>query len=535
MEITKALCESILGTLPIGYYAGRRINITMDDKAETSFYSPMEDSIVISYPVIAERMKKAPDTINPENAVRSMLYHEVSHAILTPVRMPARDYMNIMEDERIESVLRNYYHGVDFKQQLYDLCGNTPSKAVNPIQAFFNAVRFGFAPQDILEEVNRIIRRYKDLHRNSGDKYYPYYSETTSLYEKIARRFRSNPEAFQPPKGGSSSEQLQLDQLKEGSSQNGEGKGESSGQKNGQENSSSSSSSSEQGKNGAKEESDINNNSKCEDGCGGHGEYKENNTVGDDERNVKMSKEELKKIFEKAFDESQKLPEEYRQQLEDFRKTAEMIIGNFNKKNKGGSGVNAYSGVFNPRAVARQDYRFFERSMSTQGNNRFGTCHLNLFIDCSGSFWASEQLVNGILMVLSDIESKNRNFSLDVSFINHNYYDCTSVRERNFHATGGNDIPKDMKERFLKRQLPNTCNYNIVLFDGDAFSDCGAGKDECIRRFSAFDYKQTTLITDDDNERYLGKGFNSAKVVVTNNYTDELIRHITKALTVAFG
>lgn len=527
MEITKALCESILETLPIGYYAGRRISITLDDKAESSFYSPMEDTIVVSFPIIAERMSKASEDVNPENAVRSMLYHEVSHAILTPKRMPARDYMNIMEDERIETVLRNYYHGVDFKKQLYDLCGG-PTKATNPLQAFFNAVRFGFAPQEILDEVNKILRRYKGVHRNCED-YYPYQYDTSHLYEKISRMFKSNPSAFQPPKSGSTGEQKQMDSLKNGSSQNG-----SSNKEGQQGNSSSDGNSTSEGQ--KKEESNGHgNNTETKEGNGGNGEYNEPTSIGDDERGVTLSKDELKQMFEEAFDDHQELPEEHRKQLEDFRKTAETIIGNFNKKNKSGSGVNAYSGVFNPRAVARKDYRFFERSMSTQGNNRFGTCHLNLFIDCSGSFWNSEKLVNGILIILSDIERKNRNFSLDVSFINHNYYDCTSVRDRNFNTSGGNTIPKDMKERFLKRQLPNTCNYNIVLFDGDAFSDCGAGMEERIRRFSAFDYKQTTMITDDDNEEYLGDGFKSAKVVVTEHYTDELLNHITKALTVAFG
>ena len=54
-------------------------------------------------------------------------------------------------------------------------------------------------------------------------------------------------------------------------------------------------------------------------------------------------------------------------------------------------------------------------------------------------------------------------------------------------------------------------------------------------RFGVFDMKQTTLITDPDNESYLGSGFTSTKVIVTKNYTDELVRHITNALTIAFG
>ena len=47
--------------------------------------------------------------------------------------------------------------------------------------------------------------------------------------------------------------------------------------------------------------------------------------------------------------------------------------------------------------------------------------------------------------------------------------------------------------------------------------------------------KQATLITDPDNETYMEPSFSSTKVVVTRNYTEELIRHITNALMIAFG
>ena len=58
MELTYAKCEQVLGTLPVGYQTGRRIPISLDKEAETSFYSPMEDKIVISYSIIAFRMSK---------------------------------------------------------------------------------------------------------------------------------------------------------------------------------------------------------------------------------------------------------------------------------------------------------------------------------------------------------------------------------------------------------------------------------------------------------------------------------------------
>ena len=103
MELSYAKCETILNTLPIGFYTGRRIDTTLDAKVETSFYSPAEDKIVISYPIIAQRCKQISEDVDEEGAVRGMLYHEVSHAILTPATLQASIPVNIFEDERIES------------------------------------------------------------------------------------------------------------------------------------------------------------------------------------------------------------------------------------------------------------------------------------------------------------------------------------------------------------------------------------------------------------------------------------------------
>jgi hypothetical protein len=250
---------------------------------------------------------------------------------------------------------------------------------------------------------------------------------------------------------------------------------------------------------------------------------------------VEMSAEQLKRMVGASLSKDAGLKPAEKEQLDSFQKTAETIINNFKKKNSGGSGINTYSGVFNPRAVVRKDYRYFERSMSVQGNNKFGSCHLNLFIDCSGSFYNNVKLTNGILAVLSNIERKNHNFSMDVVFINHQLKICKTVRERQMVASGGNSVPYNMKDIILGMQKPQTCNYNIILFDGDAVCNDYKNAADAIKRFHAFDMKQATLITDPDNEQYMDPPFSSTKVVVTQQYTEELIRHITNALMLAFG
>ena len=504
MELSFAKCESIMNTLPIGFYTGRRINVKIDKKVETSYYDPMEDSIVVSYPIIAHRMKVMPEgSCDEEEAVRSMMYHEVSHAILTPAEALQNNFaVNCMEDERIETVLRNYFHGVNFRKQLLDVHGGHIPKATDSQSAFFNAVRFGLGTSRVQKEVQRIISKYAPMNRatarwerNIGAGYYE--DDIEDLYRLIQKDFKTNPEEFQPKdeQGGEAQMMDKMVQVQK------DGDGEDSDKK------------------GSSQKGDSDEAEKCQ--C-------------DVLHESGLSEEQVKRMVGACLGKQSGLNEAQVVKLDEFQKTAEMIISNFNKKNKGGSGINAYSGVFNPRAIVRNDYRYFERAMTTQGNNKFGTCHLNLIIDCSGSFCNNVNVTNGILAVLSEIERKNRNFSMDVAFINHEFKLCQTVSERKMTAWGGNSIPENMKEILMKLQKPQTCNYNIILFDGDACCNDMYGRD-CNKAFGVFDMKQTTLITDPDNEEYMNPPFTSTKVVVTQEYTKELIDHIIHALTIAFA
>lgn len=511
MELTFAKCEAIANTLPIGLYTGRRIPVEVAEKETHSFYSTMEDRIVISYPIIAERMKQIKDgTCDDEEAIRSMLYHEVSHAILTPTELPADIPVNIFEDERIESVLRNYYHGVNFRKQLYDIHGGHAPKATNAETAFFNAVRFGLGSGDIQKEVGRLLKKYSKMNRNakrwSDSKeqgYIDYRDDIHNLYRAIEKDFRKNPDDYNEPQSGEGNgEMKQMDSMQSGNGQ------QQASQNNPQ--------------NGKSQSKD------------GEGQEESQFSLNRDSELPDLSMKDIQRMVGQCLGNKSGVSEEEQEKLDEFQKTAEMIIGNFNKKNGGGSGINTYSGVFNPRNVARKDYRYFDRAMTTQGNNKFGTCHLNLIIDCSGSFHPNVALTNGILAVLSEIERKNRNFSMDVAFINHEFHICQTVRERKMVANGGNDIPDDMKEILMKLQKPQTCNYNIILFDGDAICNRWGSYDG-NKLFGVFDMKQTTLITDPDNEQYMNPPFTSTKVIVTRDYTAELIKHITNALTIAFG
>lgn len=501
MKISFNECNKILSTLPVGYYCGRRIPIALDEEAKTSYYTPMDDSICVSYPIIAKGVSALPDGADLEKSVRSMLYHETSHAILTPTgymnpydNETVRFALNVFEDERIETLLANFYMNVNFKAQLYNICGG-PKTPKDAPTAFFNIVRFRSGPTKFVNKVSQIIETYRNI---NGATYYSgsYRCAVWDFYREVEAMFGKSPAIFAPPMLDIKMNMKGEGESKDGAKMSANGKGEQNGDAEG------------------KSESAVMADS---DPAHGHSDA--------------LTAEQIGKILEQVFKPATNLPDHKREQVEKFQKMLEVLFANFNKKTSGGNGVNAYSGVFNPRAVVRKDYRYFERSITSHGNNKFGSIHLNLVLDRSGSFCNNQDETNAILTILSDFERRNKNFSMDVFFIGEEMTHAKTPKERLMRCEGGNNIPDEAAEMFRKAQKPNTFNYNIVLFDGDALSDCwGEGLEEKAKRFKTFDHKQTFLITDSDNERYLRrKPYQSAKVIVTSDYNRELIKNITRA------
>ena len=87
MEMSDLQIQSIVDTLPIGYYTGRRIPCTLDNKAECSCYVPSQDTIRISLEQLKMGLPTAQTYADAKRLIRSNFYHEVSHAILTPRQM----------------------------------------------------------------------------------------------------------------------------------------------------------------------------------------------------------------------------------------------------------------------------------------------------------------------------------------------------------------------------------------------------------------------------------------------------------------
>lgn len=501
MNINFAETKAIADTLPIGLYAKRRIPVSMSDSEETSYYNPMSDEIVISYPIIKKGLEKATgDNSYKETAVRSMQYHELSHAILTPNCLPMPDHLNVFEDERIETILGDYFLDVDFKKQVLLINGYTSKSEINtpstPFEYYYQIVRFGIGEKALVDEATQIIKEYAHMTRSNNRRAYDYKYRVDDFYKKVCSEF---PKSKREENGG-------------------DGKGEGSG----------GSAMIDRIKGDKKDSKD-----KSDKAITASTEKPDSNkesagTPADgtplEKRSSPLTEEEINNIFEDFFNGNKFIDTALTQRME-------MIINNFSKRNNSGSSMNAYSGHFNPRHVGhREDYKFWDKPTTVNGANKFGSLHLNLFIDESGSFYYSQEPMNKLLKALTDIEKKNTNFSLDVVFCGMGERIVKTPRERIFRASGGNRLDKKVYDIYRSLQKPNTFNYNIACFDGDACSDGGRGD----HGFGAFDHNNCVIISDRDNERYINQDVKSAKVIYTKDYAKELIDNVVDALSKAF-
>lgn len=466
MNISKPELQAVIHTLPIGLYIRRGVAVSVGD-GETSFYSPHTDTIEVSFPQIELALSKLADNSpHREQVVRSVLYHEVSHAFLTPNKMQWNDIVNVFEDERMETLLANYYYDVDFKSNVYRFNGLEVGQippAQDKFGEFYNLVRFRSGKPELLKKVDELIQQFAYINRNSSrNDWRKYYDAIMSLYNECTTA-ESQQSEFQGDvaqgEGDDGTESGQITVVQEGVGHSADGS---------------------------------------------------------------LTPEQVKTLFDNVANDST---------INELTSVFQAIIDGFNKRNKGGSAINGYSGVLNPRNANREDCKIFDRPFAQRANNQFGTCHLNLFIDKSGSFYHSEELVNKLLVALSAIEKRNPNFTIDVVFCGYTATVAKTPKDRVLDCGGGNDIEDKMFGIVHDLQKPSTYNYNIVLFDGDAFS---SGHRSHHKNFKAFDLANCTIISDEDNRRYIDGKLHKAKVIYTTRYTKELLTNIKNTLMRAF-
>ena len=480
--------NEIFKTLPVGYYCGRNVERALSKEADCSYYVPNEDRIVISY----QQLTSVGVETMSETDIRCMLYHEVAHAMLTPTFLRISNIVNIFEDERIETLLADRFMKVDFKSFVKKINGDLVDRNPNNAnEMFYQVVRFRKGPIEFTNRVKNLIAHSKILYFSYDfEAHHKYknadYANDNLIYEKeIQTLFDDIREYF--------------NKIYETSSVNAENRT-------------------------LKKDEEINKDLNIDDfGLNDKAETHNNVESSDlsietDVRtNESLSDEEfrnaLKQTINRCFNE-------------DIEKAFASILSQNKKITKqNSSAINAYSGKFDPRSVIRDDYKWFAQANRSGHVKAYSKQHLTLFIDVSGSFRKNQDKANTILNALKRIEKQNQDFTFDVVSCQEGQR-ILSKHERHIDCVGGNDLTPEIAEQIRQTQVTNAVNYNIVLFDGNAFSDC---RSHPKNTFKFFDRKDTVIISDPDNQSYLAR-CKQAKVIISRDYVDELFKNVCYAL-----
>jgi len=154
------LINKILKSLPISYYLKRKANVSLSREIKKSQIDLMTDTIIISY----SQISKYDIPSDLENHIRALLYHEVSHAMLSPIPKYFnidKDIYNIVEDERIETINANTFLDTDFKKTLSIISPLTLS--LEPKTNFFNLVRYRIGTEEEIKLVECLIKKHSYL------------------------------------------------------------------------------------------------------------------------------------------------------------------------------------------------------------------------------------------------------------------------------------------------------------------------------------------------------------------------------------
>ena len=492
MKIEFNLVQNILKTLPIGYYLGRSIPVSLD-KGFDSYFIPSEDRIVIGYSLIERAFKRVSElTINDtETIVRGLLYHEISHVILTPPNLKIEatayyaDALNIFEDERIETILQSFYMNVNFKRNVMVLNDYNKNKSIPPKSAedaFFNLIRFHNGKRNFLERASDIIKRHLSLNASSIDsgEYLTYVYKVQKLYDDVAYDYAHSPKE--------------------------------------NENNNSNDSNAGSDNNDDKEQDANSTTAPSMDDLISDTEIEKVTQRLDAPLDSKIASisvsQAVKATLDKYYDATLTL------------KLSQIIAEKLKQKNKNGAAINSYSGRLDVRSVAkRDDYKWWAQQNRNGHVKMYSKVHFNLFLDNSGSFEDNDVNMNRFIQSL--IKVVDSDFDFDIITINKQIKEWSNPKEQVFRSSGGTHLKSEINEVIKKHTVARANNYNIVLFDGEARPDIINN----TNAFTFFDTPNTIIVTDASNKHNIKDAITKARVIITSDYCNSFVDAILNLMT----
>lgn len=538
MNVSLGYCEDVLKTLPVGYYLGHPVAVRLDPTGDSTYIELDCERVTIGFVNIYEACKSAPDDYNRETIIRSLFYHEISHAILTPSTLPRaeacrdsimsrfremipgskranakkvpnpkgipierlsyimnhlHDLVNIFEDERIETMLRTYYMGVDFKRLVVLLNGDPKSFCDrDPMGRFFATVRYRHGDPGLVLQVQNLINKYRGL--TNGSSAYSTLDYLIDLVWFTYQVMRTMPmQDAQDEKPMQSAQVPQQQSNDKPSDQTPEQPAQTQPQP-------------------------------------------EQQPLTDEE-----IEEIVKEVepFLQSFDGESDLAK-----IKNLFKTAstnrkaaaveakvnKVLATALNKQKNLSGGSHGYAGRIDPRAVVNRDYKWFAKKNQGSAAKRFNKVRFNLFVDSSGSFCSSQSAINALICALKKIESTNPDFSVRVAHCG----DGTQLTQPDDPYVECKDcsvLSIDTKAKYDSLQTPNATNVNIVVFDGRMSADDRAYD----KAYGAFNHPNCIIVSDPSNEDNINQYAAQAKsVIVADDYakvfTDIVLNQVEKLL-----
>ena len=549
MQLTKELLQHYINKVPIGYYVGRNVDVTIGDKDDT-YFDLVKGSIVISYPTIKDNARLIKTDADAEKSVRHLIFHELSHALLTPRILHIDMVLNVFEDERIESILKNYYLDTDFKAFVKKLNGFKNQPPENEWDAWYQLVRYRRGPVYFLSRVHEIIDDYTHLDiavsridTEIRSSIRNYEAEVNQLYEEFVKWYnQTNPS------------DLKIDKSLKDLMQNGEGNGQSDDKNNQQTQvgtglSNTDNNQSDDNKEGLEKAlqklleslkdskkdlpmevpkvddkaNKFANVSSIEAIDVSEGDYDDLYTIIDD------SNDKAGGLWHRPGKDDDKAKQKADKAVFDMIDSLISLLKTTRKNN--GSSIAAYSGVINPRNVIRDDYKYFMQQNRKGHASVYSKMHLNMFIDCSASFKDNDEKVNTLLWALTKFERAVPDFSYDL-------ISCGVGQKlrpkynRTQSSYDGTVLTDDIFDMFKKQQFTNAVNMNIVLYDGKVnhlhkYKTTGKRIES---NWEAFNDVNTVIIVDDSNEDAVNKFCPLAHKIISKDYVEELYKNTYAAL-----
>lgn len=512
MQVTYNQVKKILDTLPIGYYLGHAIPpVKLSKESDSTYINQITEEITVSFRNVQAMLKNAPDDIDVESVVRGLLYHEVSHAVLTPhmtfiddftqrvcfgnntydlfvnlrrayykkfnCQLPlsvSKDIINIVEDERIETLLKDYYLNVDFRKNVVLLNGITdPEKELENadlLKRIFLVCRYHVGTEEELKLLTGLISFYTDLTNKSEDQRIEGYLNCIEMFAITVLRNVNIP-AQQNNQNQQSSDNKRSD--------NEESKDDQSN-----------------GTPSPVEISDL---------------FKNNPRIGKEAGEIR---DKLKKLStnQKAARCADRLNR--------------IITTAMNKRKMRSGAHTAYAGNIDPRLCSNTDYRWFTKKSTTGAGKRFDKININLFCDNSASFEDDENNLNGLIVTLLKLAEQNKDLTVTTTHINRSIR--IGTKEDMFvHCDGGTSLDDSIKTIYPSLQKPNATNWNVVVFDGYC---------QKPKNFAVFNHPNVIMVVDDSNESTIKKYCPQTRSkIITGNYAEEFEQTVLALLEQALS